>query len=50
MARETYEAQIALLVRILPYVANERIFALKGGTAINPCSTVICHACRSIST
>ena len=35
MARETYEAQVALLVRILPYVANEPIFALKGGTAIN---------------
>jgi len=35
MARETYEAQVALLVRILPYVANEPIFALKGGAAIN---------------
>jgi predicted nucleotidyltransferase component of viral defense system len=35
MARETYEAQVALLVRILPYVAKEAIFALKGGTAIN---------------
>lgn len=35
MARETYEAQVSLLVRILPYVAKEEIFALKGGTAIN---------------
>ena len=35
MAREAYEAQVALLVRILPYVAKEEIFALKGGTAIN---------------
>ncbi|MHB0776033.1 nucleotidyl transferase AbiEii/AbiGii toxin family protein [Halomonas sp. WWR20] len=35
MARETYEAQVTLLVRMLPYVAKEKIFALKGGTAIN---------------
>ena len=35
MVRETYEAQVALLVRILPHVAKEEIFALKGGTAIN---------------
>lgn len=35
MARETYEAQVGLLVRILPYVATEQTFALKGGTAIN---------------
>ena len=35
MARESYEAQVAPLVRILPHVANEPIFALKGGTAIN---------------
>lgn len=35
MVRETYEAQVALLVRILPYVAKEPVFALKGGTAIN---------------
>ena len=35
MARETYEAQVALLVRILPHVAKEDVFALKGGTAIN---------------
>jgi len=35
MAREDYKAQVALLVRLLPYVAEEEIFALKGGTAIN---------------
>ena len=35
MARETYEAQVALLVRALPHVAGENVFALKGGTAIN---------------
>ena len=35
MAREDYAAQVALLVRVLPYVAKEEIFALKGGTAIN---------------
>lgn len=26
MAREDYEAQVALLVRILPYVAEEEIY------------------------
>lgn len=35
MARESYLTQVALLMRILPYVAEEKIFALKGGTAIN---------------
>lgn len=35
MAREPYAAQVALLVRVLPYVAAEEVFALKGGTAIN---------------
>ncbi len=35
MVRKTYEAQVALLVRVLPHVAKEVIFALKGGTAIN---------------
>jgi len=32
---ETYRRQVALLVRALPFVAEEKIFALKGGTAIN---------------
>ena len=35
MAREDYEAQVALLMRLLPHVAKEKVFALKGGTAIN---------------
>lgn len=30
-----YYQQVALLVRVLPFVANEDRFALKGGTAIN---------------
>lgn len=30
-----YEKQVALLVRVLPFVAEEQVFALKGGTAIN---------------
>jgi predicted nucleotidyltransferase component of viral defense system len=35
MASEVFEAQVALLVRVLPYVATETCFALNGGTAIN---------------
>ena len=35
MARERYTAQVDLLVRALPLVAQEKAFALKGGTAIN---------------
>lgn len=35
VAQEVYEAQVVLLVRVLPYVAGEKVFALKGGTAIN---------------
>ena len=30
-----YYRQVALLMQVLPYVAVEREFALKGGTAIN---------------
>jgi predicted nucleotidyltransferase component of viral defense system len=33
--RDAYRKQVALLVRILPHVAEEYCFALKGGTAIN---------------
>ena len=33
--REIYQRQVALLVRVLPVIAEEREFALKGGTAIN---------------
>ena len=32
---ERYRRQVELLVRTLPHVAQERCFALKGGTAIN---------------
>lgn len=35
MISETYKRQVELLLQILPYVAKEKIFALKGGTAIN---------------
>ncbi len=35
MARKAYAAQVHLLVRTLPLVAREEVFALKGGTAIN---------------
>ena len=35
MQRKDYEARVALIVRTFPHVAKEKIFALKGGTAIN---------------
>jgi hypothetical protein len=35
MSTAQYRAQVALLVRILPLLASEPAFALKGGTAIN---------------
>ncbi len=34
-ASEQYKRQVALLVQILPFIAEEDYFALKGGTAIN---------------
>jgi predicted nucleotidyltransferase component of viral defense system len=33
--REVYRKQVELLIRILPFIAEEECFALKGGTAIN---------------
>ncbi|MDB5584489.1 MAG: nucleotidyl transferase AbiEii/AbiGii toxin family protein [Bradyrhizobium sp.] len=33
--RDLYRQQVALLVRVIPFVAVEEAFALKGGTAIN---------------
>jgi predicted nucleotidyltransferase component of viral defense system len=33
--RDLYRQQIMLLIRVLPFVAEETVFALKGGTAIN---------------
>jgi hypothetical protein len=35
MSTAQYRAQVALLVRILPLLASEPVFALKEGTAIN---------------
>ena len=35
MIDRRYQAQMALLVRTLPYILAEDVFALKGGTAIN---------------
>ena len=32
---DAYRQQVALLIRALPFVAKEQVFALKGGTAIN---------------
>ena len=32
---ERYRQQVALLLRTIPYIAKEKSFALKGGTAIN---------------
>ncbi|MEY9590867.1 hypothetical protein ABIA06_003158 [Bradyrhizobium yuanmingense] len=32
---DTYRKQVALLLRVLPFVTDEKCFALKGGTAIN---------------
>ena len=34
-ASEHYRRQVGLLIRVLPLVAQEQVFALKGGTAIN---------------
>ena len=35
MAREDYAAQVRLIFKLLPIIAREKAFALKGGTAIN---------------
>jgi hypothetical protein len=35
MISAEYHARVELLLRLLPEVAKENIFALKGGTAIN---------------
>ena len=35
MIAEIYRKQVELLVHLLPHVAKEDCFALKGGTAIN---------------
>ncbi len=33
--QEQYRRQVSLLIRVIPFVAEEECFALKGGTAIN---------------
>jgi len=35
MSAERYADQVSLLIRVIPDIAREEIFALKGGTAIN---------------
>lgn len=35
MISSSYRAQVDLLLQVLPFVAKEELFALKGGTAIN---------------
>lgn len=35
MINPVYSAQVDLLLRVIPFVAEEEVFALKGGTAIN---------------
>ena len=35
MSSMPYREQLALLLRVLPIVGREEVFALKGGTAIN---------------
>jgi predicted nucleotidyltransferase component of viral defense system len=35
MINPVYRAQVDLLLQVLPFVAEEQVFALKGGTAIN---------------
>lgn len=35
MISTTYKTQVDLLLQVLPYVAKEKVFALKGGSAIN---------------
>lgn len=35
MENNTYKLQVELLLKILPIIAREKVFALKGGTALN---------------
>ncbi|MBA3991921.1 MAG: hypothetical protein C0469_00240 [Cyanobacteria bacterium DS2.3.42] len=35
IADARYRRQVSLLMRVLPVIAQEKCFALKGGTAIN---------------
>jgi len=44
---ENYRRQVALLMKVMPFVAAEKCFALRGGTAIISLS-VTCLGFRSI--
>lgn len=46
---EEYRRQVSLLLRVMPHIAKEDCFALKGGTAINLFIRNL-PACRLIST
>jgi hypothetical protein len=35
MSYTNFLSEVRLLLRVLPIIASERVFALKGGTAIN---------------
>lgn len=35
MSPQAYRAQVELLLACIPHIAKEKVFALKGGTAIN---------------
>ena len=39
---EHYRDQAQLLIDVLPYVAQQKVFALKGGTARSTCSIATC--------
>jgi hypothetical protein len=41
MSSTPYREQVALLLRVLPIVGCEEVFALKGGTAINQDSNFV---------
>ena len=45
MIADIYRAQVDLLLQVLPHVAKETSFALKGGTAIN----LFVHDCPRLS-
>lgn len=48
MPSEAFEAQAALLMRALPYVAAETCFALKADTAINVPGLSVNQNCTAV--
>ena len=46
---DRFRAQVDLLLRTIPFIAKEKCFALKGGTAINlsTCAWPMFHATSS---